>query len=71
MWSVEMSFIYVHYGFLAAEKNTSRGVTTNSQYYEKYDENLTWIYTDISTEYCDDKLIRITIFHYSLRIIVV
>ena len=32
---------------------------TTSRFYEKYDENLTWIYTDISTEYRDDKLVRI------------
>ena len=38
----------------------SGGVTTTPHEtppcYEKYDENLTWIYTDISTEYCDDKV---------------
>ena len=48
-----------------SEKPHLPPVSPTPHYFEKYDENLTWIYTDISTEYCDDKLIRITTSHYS------
>ena len=34
--------------------------TPSPRFYKKYDENVAWIYMDFSTEYCDDKLVRVT-----------